>query len=92
MDSANRVQIQDEADCISHSINTLEKSMNLIILPPVMDKYQDSMCALALVRQPVWEKKNSELKPVITPLKKFDLMSHPAHEEGLGKYILQQWI
>ena len=28
----------DEADCISHSTNTLGKGTNPIILPPVMDK------------------------------------------------------
>ena len=33
-----RVQILDETDCISHSINTLGKGMNPIILPPAMGK------------------------------------------------------
>ena len=33
-----RVQILDEADCISHSINTLGKGMNPNILPPAMGK------------------------------------------------------
>ena len=37
----------------------------------------------ALVKQPVKEKENSKLKPVKTPLKKIDLMSHPARAEGL---------
>ena len=32
------VQILDEADCISHSTNTLGKGMNPIILPPAMSK------------------------------------------------------
>ena len=36
MDMATRVQTLDEADFISQSTNTLEKSMNLIILPPAM--------------------------------------------------------
>ena len=36
MDMATRVQILDEADCISHSTNTLGKGMNPIIFPPVM--------------------------------------------------------
>ena len=30
--------ILDEADCISHSTNTLRKGMNPIILPPAMGK------------------------------------------------------
>ena len=38
MDTATRVQILDETDCISHSTNTLGKGMNPIILPPAMDK------------------------------------------------------
>ena len=38
MDTTTRVQIQDQADCISHSINTLGKGMDLIILPPIMGK------------------------------------------------------
>ena len=38
MDTATRVQILDKTDCISHSTNTLGKSMNLIILPPAMGK------------------------------------------------------
>ena len=37
-DTATRVQILDETDCISHSTNTLEKGMNPIILPPSMGK------------------------------------------------------
>ena len=38
MDTATRVQILDETDRISHSINTLGKGMNPIILPPAMGK------------------------------------------------------
>ena len=38
MDTATRVQILDESDCISHSTNTLGKGMNPIILPPAMGK------------------------------------------------------
>ena len=33
MDTATRVQILDETDCISHSTNSLGKGMNPIILP-----------------------------------------------------------
>ena len=36
--AATRVQILDEADCISHNTNTLGKGMNPIILPLAMDK------------------------------------------------------
>ena len=38
MDTATRVQILDEADCISYSTNTLGKGMNPVILPPSMGK------------------------------------------------------
>ena len=37
MDTVTRVQILDEAVCISHSTNTLEKGMNRTILPPALD-------------------------------------------------------
>ena len=39
MDTATRVQNLDEADCISHSTNSLGKGMNPNILPPAMGKY-----------------------------------------------------
>ena len=38
MDTATRVQILDETDCISHTTNTLGKGMNPIILLLAMDK------------------------------------------------------
>ena len=38
IDTAIRVQIQDETDCISRSTNTLGKGMNPIIFPPAMGK------------------------------------------------------
>ena len=38
MDTATRVQILDETDCISRSTNTLGKCMNPIILPATMGK------------------------------------------------------
>ena len=38
MDTATRVQNQNETDCISHNTNTFGKGMNLNILPPAMAK------------------------------------------------------
>ena len=38
MDTATRVQILDEADCISYTSNTIGKGMNPISLPPAMGK------------------------------------------------------
>ena len=38
MDTATRVQILYETDCISHSTNTLGKGINLITLPSAMGK------------------------------------------------------
>ena len=46
MDTATRVQILDEADCISRSTNTFVKGMN-----PTMGKLWDSPGSLALVRK-----------------------------------------
>ena len=37
-DTATRVQILDETDCISDSTNTRRKFMNPIIIPPAMGK------------------------------------------------------
>ena len=37
MDTANWVQILNEAVCISQSVNTLRKDMNPIILTPTME-------------------------------------------------------
>ena len=38
MDTDTRVQILDKTDGISHTINTLGKGMNPIVLPPAMGK------------------------------------------------------
>ena len=38
MDTATRVQILDETDCILHCSNILGKGMNPNILPPTMGK------------------------------------------------------
>ena len=38
MDTATRVQILDESDCISHSTNILGKGMDTIILTPAIGK------------------------------------------------------
>ena len=38
MDTATRVQILDQPNCILHSTNTLGKGMNPIILPLAMGK------------------------------------------------------
>ena len=38
MDMANKIQILDEAVCISHSGNTFRKDMNPVILLPAMSK------------------------------------------------------
>ncbi len=52
-----------------------------------MGKYKDSLGSSALVRQLVWEKENSEFKPVKLRLKKIDLVSYPARAEGLVNMI-----
>ena len=82
MDTATRVQILDEADCISQSINTLGKGMNPLIFHPAMGKYQGRLGSSAWIRQPVLEKEKSESKPVKLRLKT-DPVSHPVRVEGL---------
>ena len=85
MDPATRVQILDEAVCISHSSNTLEKCINQTI--PSIVGQTDS---LTLVWQPV-KKEISEFKPVKIRLK-IDLVSQPARAEGLGKNITEHCL
>ena len=60
MDTVTRVQIMDEAVCISHSANTFGKGMNPTILSSAIGKYKGS----SLVWQLVLEKKNSKFKLV----------------------------
>ena len=40
-----------------------------------------------MVRQPVLEKEKSEFKPAVLSLQ-IDLVSHPAHGEGVSEYII----
>ena len=86
MDSEIRVQTLDEADCFSHSTNNFWKGMNPIILSPYMDKLSSRVGSLSLV----WATSLRERKFWIQTKKtllKIDPVSHPAHFEGLGKYI-----
>ena len=76
----------DKSSNPGHSTNTLGKGMNPIILPPAMVKQQDRLGSLALVKQLVWEKENSEFKPVKLRLK-IDPVSYPARAEGLVNRI-----
>ena len=62
MDTVNRVQILDEALCISHTVNTLSKGNNPNILPPAMGNQQDKLNSFTLVRQSVFVGKKSEFK------------------------------
>ncbi len=89
MDTATRVPIQDDTDCILHSANTLGKGVNPIILPPVMGKQQDTLSSSAFVKQLVQEKENSEFIPVKLSLK-IDLVSYPARAEGLVNMTIEK--
>ena len=83
IDSEIKVQIRDEAVCISHRANTLGNDLN-----PAMGKYLGKLGCLTLIWQPVKEKENSEFKPIKLHLK-IDLVSRPANAEGLiNKYIV----
>ena len=55
MNFATKVQILNEAICISHSANTLEKGMNPTILPPAKGKYLGRLNSLILLWQLVNE-------------------------------------
>ena len=58
--------------------------MNPLILPPAMGKQQGRLGSSALVRQLVWEKENSEFKPIKLRLK-IDLCHILPERWGLGK-------
>ena len=70
MDTVTRVQILDKAICISHSANTLGKSVNPNILPPAMgireytDKTVEQIGLFNLVIATGLEKKKNEFNDV----------------------------
>ena len=82
MDTVTRVQVLDQAVCISHSTKILGKSIHPSILLPAIGKQWDRMgfsnhgIATSLVDE------TSEFKPVKTPPKK-DIISYPICAEGL---------
>ena len=85
MVTAIRFQILDEADCISHSTNTLRKGWNSIILPQAVSKLKGRLGSLILVRPPVKEKENSEFKNVKLR-SKIDLVTHFASLKGVSRH------
>ena len=76
----------DSRLCISHRANILEKGVNPTDFPPAMDKYKGILGSLALLRQPVLKKENSNFKPVELCIKT-DLVSHYTHTKGFGEYM-----
>ena len=66
MKSAPCVQILDEIIFDSVRAEALDKGVRPSILPTAMGKPRNTLGSLALVRQPVWAKKNSKFKPLYT--------------------------
>ncbi len=81
MDTSTSVQFLGKAVCILHSINTVGKGMNPTILPPAMGR----LGSLTLYDNQSRRRK-IEFKLVKLCLR-IDFVSHPAHMEGLDKYI-----
>ena len=72
MDLVTSVQTLDEAVFISLYANNIGKGMNPSGLPSAINKKPGRLGSLvALVRQPVYEKENSEFKPAILHLKEW---------------------
>ena len=67
-------------------VRSIWKGRNPNILSQAMGKWQDTLGTLALIWQPVWEKKNTEFKHVKLCLK-IDLVSYPSCAQGLDKCI-----
>ena len=63
---------------LSLCANTLGSSMYPTILPVAIGKLGDKLGFLTLERQPVWEKENSEFKPVKLP----DFFTRPIRADG----------
>ena len=70
MDPVTQVQFLDEAVCISHSDNTLEKCMNPTIL---------SSCGYRVEQTGFFQRGVAAV-----PRLKMDLVSHPARSEVIG--------
>ena len=84
MDTATRVQIMDETDCISHITNTLGKGMNPIILPPAMGKIVGQTKFFILGE--ATSLGEGKFKPVKLCLK-IDLESYPVRVGGVNMSI-----
>ena len=89
MDMATQVQILDEVDCILYSTNTHGKGMNPIILLPTIGKEKSRLGSLALIRQPVKEKENSQLKPIGLMSREFDKTGVQSQVESYQR--LKKW-
>ena len=81
MKSAMHVQIPDEVVCAFFDTKALGKGLDPLLHSAVLEKAKQG--SLALVRQLVWEKENSEFKPAVA-CSKIDLVSHPACGGGVG--------
>ena len=77
MELMTRVQILDEAVCVSLRGNGLRKAMKPFILTPATDKAY-------FIRQSVWEKENSDFKLALLNLKS-DFVSLPVRDGDGGE-------
>ena len=70
--------------CISVHANTFDKGTNpsLLLYLTTLGKLLGRLDSLALARQPVLEKENSEFKPAVLHLK-IDLELYPTHGNGV---------
>ena len=81
MSSKTQSQILDVVVGISLHVNAFGKDLNPPVIPSAIGKKYGRLDSLALVRQLIWEKKNSEFKPALLHLGT-DHVSHPANGKG----------
>ena len=87
MDTMTWVQILDKTACKSYIPKSLGKGMTPTILSPAMGKIVGQIRFSHFgMATGLWEKKNSEFKPVKLHLNIY-LVLQPALVEGLGIYI-----
>ena len=86
MDTANIVQTLDEAVCISHHANTLEKGMNPTILFSNYGQIVEQTRLFKLGMATGLGERNSKFKPVKIRLR-IEHISYSARAEGFGKFI-----
>ena len=91
VDSSSLIHMKKEAVCISLHTNALGKGMDPSVLSQLWVNSGADWVFLALVRQRVNKKENTEFTPVLLRLN-IDLWSHPARDVGIGLIYIKKTV